>query len=83
MQRDENDRERDYDTENEPVENFDPGEAETEFTGPPTRSKSAARAAGSTAGKRAGNKTATARPGQRSASARGKRPPKRPSRAGR
>jgi len=74
MQRDQDDRERDYDTENEPSENFDRGETETEFTGPPTRSKSPGRAAGHTPSKRAGSKTGTARAGSK-----GKRP-QRPSR---
>ena len=74
MGRDQNDLEREYDTENEPSENLDRGEAETEFKGSSTRSKSAGRATGRTASKRAGSKTGTARAGTR-----GKRP-QRPSR---
>lgn len=91
MQRDQADRERDYDTDNEPAEDIlERPETETEFspegetgrTSQRTRSKSAGRATGRTASKRAGSKTSTARAGQRSASTRGKRP-QRPSRAGR
>jgi hypothetical protein len=76
MQRDQDDRERDYDTENEPNENFDRGETETELTDSPTRSKPAGRAEGErrTPGKRAGSKPGTARAGGK-----GKRP-QRPSR---